>query len=68
MPDFRTKMHQKSISAGAMPQTRRGSLQRIPNIQSMSPIRGGASEYIRVWYGKGHGMASRRRKKFEDTF
>jgi len=28
MPDFRAKMHQKSISVGALPQTPLGSLQR----------------------------------------
>jgi len=30
MPDFRDKMHQKSITAGALPQTPLGELTALP--------------------------------------
>ena len=52
MPDFRAKMHQKSISVGALPQTPLGNLQRSYRLSFGGPTSKGRG-------GKGKGGEGR---------
>jgi len=52
MPDFRAKMHQKSISAGALPQTLLGELTALPQLDLGALL-------LREGKGKGSGKEGR---------